>query len=714
MIESGRTISVKDQLTKWYESEYKNADTSWVWGYNSEALQKILDTREPIPFRCFFVRYLLEIHKEELQTAFAFTDAGENWVNTCAEELLAQIDAGEGQKYKTASEELKLLTDLVYDDFTSNMGFLSEKEGTEKTNFKMWNKNQIFEKITADHINAGDLWTLGFGLNMDCEDISFFLKKALKRTDFNLWNYQELLLYITFRYAQGNCMEFYLKLQKEFKKIKPIACDWSSTDGFSTVFIKDRTELLAEKIQNHYYAFALNEKGELPKEIRRFLGEYKYLIEYTEDYTRTVQKEASRLLTKFKENIKGDIEASKAVLKDEVPEIGKISQGKVIVYYDPEKGLDIPRGTIFYKERRKHRIGTISYRDQEKETEAVGKTAFYGKREEARVAFVVEKDVYVAPEEDALRKVKIPVQCSEQTKKMKKPEDEYGFVPGNTAFTSNNPYLQNIRNISRFKTPTKEKSRVLAVGELTCVAGTLYADCTAGKSIPGGTEFHPNREGLQNLTFVSKEDVSADVYEEIWVYCTEPEEEATLNEITDCSIPNWQSKFERIGNKKIGFNKKKDEDAAKGGVLYNYLYPSFEENYYLKDVLNKEYLPKLEMVLKKTQLSSTKLSQIESKKAGDISRNDILTLSFLEFMSELDEKWNREGFQLTEKDYSNRSLDFIQRTNEVLDKCGFYELYAPNPYDSLLICLLSSSEAIDAYRNLWGWYLANKEETDNA
>lgn len=693
MIKSGRTRGVSEQLMKWYDEEYENADAVWIWGCNQEALQRLLDTREPVPFRCFLIRYLLEIYKEKLQDTVVFDAAGEAWVNEYADKLLEQIEAGEGKAYKTASCELKILTDMVYRDFRANMGTLPG----QNTDKKIWSRNQILSKITAAHISNGELWTLGLGLNMSREDLSFFLKKALKREDFNLWNHKEFLLYLTFEYAQGGCFAFYEKLKKSFQEADPRPCDWGGTDGLSTVSIQSRAETVAEKIRRNCFDLTLNRDGELPDKMIRFLGEYKYLTEYTEDYTRTVQKESARLLSEFKRRVKSDIEAAKEVLKDDAPECERTSQGKVLVYYDPGKGLNIPKGTIFYK----------------KSADDLGKAGSYGGADDNGIGFETESEICIAPMEDAVRMVKIPVQCVKKTRKMKKKEAEYGYVPGKTEFVSKNPYLREIRNKSLFKTPLKANGRKLSEGEPACVAGTLYAECTAGKMIPCGTEFHPKNKEFEHITFISKEDVFAEVYEEIWVHCLKPEYEASLNEITDCSIPDWQKKFERIGNKKIGFNKKKAEDAVKDGVLYNYLYPAFDEFYHLNDVLDKKYLQKLGEVLEGTQLSSAKLSQIESRKADGISRNDILTLSFLEYMSEIEEQRKNHDYEPeSEEDYKYRRTGFIQRTNEVLTKCGFYELYAPNPYDSLLICLLSSNEAIDSYRNLWGWYLVNKEKTE--
>ena len=69
------------------------------------------------------------------------------------------------------------------------------------------------------------------------------------------------------------------------------------------------------------------------------------------------------------------------------------------------------------------------------------------------------------------------------------------------------------------------------------------------------------------------------------------------------------------------------------------------------------------------------------------------------------------GAKTALEDYELRCSEngFMQRTNDILIKCGYHQLYAPNPYDSLLMCLVSSNEAINAFKNLWSWFLAEKE-----
>ena len=122
-------------------------------------------------------------------------------------------------------------------------------------------------------------------------------------------------------------------------------------------------------------------------------------------------------------------------------------------------------------------------------------------------------------------------------------------------------------------------------------------------------------------------------------------------------------------------------------------------------------MEKLGRVLEGTKLDASKLSQIERKKAKYISRNDLLTLSFLAYMSRV-EKVREEQGSLAEEDYEGRKGGFFSITNEILRKSGYYELYTPNPYDSLLVLLVSSNEGIVSYRNLWSMYLTWKKKKE--
>ena len=696
MVESGRTKNASTKLMEWYNNEEKNADMEWEWGFNKEVVEKILDSRGIIPFKRYFMRYLLEIHTKEIGELLKDIPDNDTWTETSLNEILRIIDLDNDRRYEDSNIIIKKITDIVYSDFVSN-GFYLESDvrngvitkirgsvnntinkGKNRGKALTWDKEALKKKICSDRLNSDELFAFGFGLNMAFEDISFFLRKVLRRADFNLWNWEEFLLFITFKYAKGDLFTFYNELNKKYKsqELKPLKCDWMKDNNFSTVSIEKRMDAVSRIIVDRKYNFSLEPDGSLPGEIINFLGEYKYLIKNSDGYKRTVLKESSRMLADFKKYIGDDDKMARKKADVNMDYVESFSKGYVSVYYNYELGLNIPKGTKFYK------------------VDKNGK----------KIEFKTQENVNIEPVPEMKIDVEIPVQCKKKTEKKAKKEDEDGYIEGKTLFKSSNSYLTEIHNKSEFKTPWKN----LKLGDVTCVSGKIYAKCDSGKKIEKGTEFYPlNKEEKSDIVYLSTKDIESSVYAKIWVQCLVPGEEASKDEIIGCELSNWKEKFVKIENTKIGFTKKKECEINKGGVLYNYLYQTYDEELGDNDILDNDYITKLGNVLEGTQLSSTQISQITSQKANNVSRNDILTLSFLSYMSELEYK-RIENDMSAEDDYS-RYGEFISRTNNTLRKCGYYELYAPNPYDSLIMCLISSNEAINAYRNLWSWYLTNKE-----
>lgn len=728
VIQSGRTESVKEQLDSWYNSEYKNVATEWDWGFNKEAIEDMLDKREAVPFRCFFVRYILAVHEAEVKK-FLPCFGNEEWLAQSADLILKLMEQNEGTGYDETPEILKKLVDLVFDDFVSNKFFVEDNEkklrgnviqerpvkGQTKTRPVLWDRNALFAKLKAkkitscglsnsDSIGEDDLFAFAFGLNMDYEDISYLMQKALRRSSFNMWNWNEFLLYVTYKYAKDNKYAFYLKLKETYletlieKENEPKEYKWEISEDFSTKVIQNKTDEVVKMIEETDYSVALNKDGSLPTKMVEYIYAYKYLIKYPGNYTRTMQNESCRLLQTFKEHINGaekaasqvDIygewdrfsaivdnndkkEKDKTVFDEAKEAINSevYAQGKVIVYYDSQEGLSIPKGTIFTK--------------LEKESKKV-------------IEFISETDVEIKPSKSVKIDVEIPVVCKDVAKEQK------GVLPKNTKFTSKNRHVSDITNKSKFKIPAEVKND----SEIH-VTGKLYAKCDAGQKIKEGTEFIAIDEKNNDVIFLSKQEINTEVCEEIWVKCLVPGKEAAKGEITGCDIPDWESRY-KLNNSMIGFIQKQEENKRKGGVLYNYLYQPHSADWELKVGLDEKHLEKLANVLEGTQLSSTKLSQIKNKKAENITRNDILTLSFLAYMSKLEDERVKEDKGVGINDYESRYAEFFRVTNKILEKCGYHGLYAPNPYDSLIICLLSSNEAIDSYRNMWSWYLSYKEK----
>lgn len=714
-IQLGRTREVTNSLKKWYNEEKKNADEDWWWGFNKKKIQDIIASRTELPFRRFFVRYLLSIHFDIFHPLLFDNLKGTQWLNKSAEKILKLMEETEELDYTHSPDIIKILTDIVVDDFISNGFCVNDSDensikirgsvnrgipsrGKREVRPYLWNKNDLLRKIKArrissdfinnpDYINADDVFAFGFGLNMTYEDLSFLMKKALRRVDFNLWDWKEFLLYVTFRYAKGDRFDFYTKAKAAYEDEEniPLRVEEKEQKSFSTTVIKEETDTVIGFIREKYYSLSLDENGELPPEMIGYIRKYKFLTENLTDYTRTIALESQTLLKQFQKNIQklSELESEDAVLMGEETEqefYGTAhvhAQGKVLIYYDSKLGLDIPKGTIFYK---------------------------IDKKTGRWIPFESQKDVKIEPREELTKEIQIEIRSIKAEKKAAAPEMQTAFIQKKTKFTSDNPYVSNMINKSKFKLSVKagKESEIF-------VSGKIFADCQVGKTISEGTKFYAQNSQGKEVEFISTKTVKSECFEEIWVYCCEGGEEATKNQITECSIPAWREKIIGIGNSKIGFTKKPDEQKKKGGKIFNYLYSKEERDIDWEDLLEEKYFDKLSMILEGTQLSSTKLNQIIRGKEKHITRNDLLTLSFLAYVSE-QENERIEKNNAASEDYDQRMADFLNKTNDLLRKCGYFELYAPNPYDALLMCLLSSNVAITSFRNLWSWYLFQKEK----
>lgn len=714
-IQLGRTREVTNSLKKWYNEEKKNADEDWWWGFNKKKIQDIIASRTELPFRRFFVRYLLSIHFDIFHPLLFDNLKGTQWLNKSAEKILKLMEETEELDYTHSPDIIKILTDIVVDDFISNGFCVNDSDensikirgsvnrgipsrGKREVRPYLWNKNDLLRKIKArrissdfinnpDYINADDVFAFGFGLNMTYEDLSFLMKKALRRVDFNLWDWKEFLLYVTFRYAKGDRFDFYTKAKAAYEDEEniPLRVEEKEQKSFSTTVIKEETDTVIGFIREKYYSLSLDENGELPPEMIGYIRKYKFLTENLTDYTRTIALESQTLLKQFQKNIQklSELEGEDAVLMGEETEqefYGTAhvhAQGKVLIYYDSKLGLDIPKGTIFYK---------------------------IDKKTGRWIPFESQKDVKIEPREELTKEIQIEIRSIKAEKKAAAPEMQTAFIQKKTKFTSDNPYVSNMINKSKFKLSVKagKESEIF-------VSGKIFADCQVGKTISEGTKFYAQNSQGKEVEFISTKTVKSECFEEIWVYCCEGGEEATKNQITECSIPAWREKIIGIGNSKIGFTKKTDEQKKKGGKIFNYLYSKEERDIDWEDLLEEKYFDKLSMILEGTQLSSTKLNQIIRGKEKHITRNDLLTLSFLAYVSE-QENERIEKNNAASEDYDQRMADFLNKTNDLLRKCGYFELYAPNPYDALLMCLLSSNVAITSFRNLWSWYLFQKEK----
>lgn len=697
-ISSGRTQSVKDKLEEWYKIEEehisKKSEEYWDWGFRKESIQEFFDGIEEISFQQFFVRYLLAVHIDVFRLLLCTNLSGSDWLNESAEKILCLMNGNKNANYDAAPDIIKKFIDQVVEDFKSNETYKVVNEKGKKKEKVLgsvnrrtlrggrqiwWDKDDLLRKISADTIEADELFAFGFGLNMPYEDISYLMRKALRRTDFNLWDWKEFLLYITFRYAKGNLFAFYIKLKEAYENEEngPLKYEWGNSRDFSTKMISDKTAVIVDMMSEENYSISLDNSGELPPQIITYIRYYKYLTGNAYDYTRTISRESSNPVKKIQKYA----ESEKSSDKDE--EV--YAQGEVKIAYDPQKGLDVPTGTRFYKIESKP---------------------------ERRIAFESLEDVYIEPSDAQTCEVTIKLISAESEKKMKRPEQQRAFMRKHTQFRTDNPYLSCIRNKSMFKPPIN-----VPLGEKIFISGKITANSQIGKEIPKGTQFFAKNHQGEDIEFRSTETIKTDFTKEVKVRCLEEREEAIKNQITECSISDWRERFLRLENSKIKLTRRKLQSE---GIIYRFLY-SAEQAKELEKILDETYFDKVDKVLKETRMSATKLRNIEIKKEKNITRNDLLTLCFLTYVIEEEHKWfewvenaktEADKEKRRVKEYNFRKSGFLEKANDLLKKCGFYELYMPNPYDALLMCLLSSEEPINAFRNLWSWYLSQKAKRE--
>ena len=652
----GRTEAAKKLIQTsakvWFDREISE-NTESGEAFEHLEIQKFLDYFDYIrdnPFRRFIVRYLLDVYGEMICPKLFSEMKKEEWLDTGSELILNEMDRSEGMDYADSPEILKKLADEVFNIFVQNSFYIKY---TAETPFRVlgavsrgipskgkkkfvklieWDRNDILQKLRAkklavdfsdstDLISDDAFFAFAFGLDMEYEDIVLFMTKVLRRTTFNLWNWREFLLYISYRYAKGSRYQFYLKIKEAYEDEKNTARKpktGSMGEELSTRMVQSRVGQILEKLEDGRN-IALDEDGKLPEEVIQCICEYKYIIQNAGDYMRTAVRKGQELLMKFEEYADRDLQMKKADndVDDDYYEISRELEHREERYYNEALDTNISKGFIRTK------------------------TAKSEKPDEKKK----EKDPL--PEQKAMGKVIIT--CDEDTSLV---------IPAGTIFTKIEK-----KTGRKVEFRSLEDRKIESADEKVCV--------------------------------------------EIWVESVGSGKgcDARKNEITQCSIENWQKKF-KLENKRIGFKQKPKQSGAQYGKICNYLYYSGNLDD-LSNYMDQERTRKLGEVLEGTRLTDTKLSQIRRGKAAHISRNDLMTLNFLVFTYEIDE--------IEDPDAVDAS--FRQRTNDLLTECGYYELYEPNPYEAFLLWLINGEDRMYWYQSLWSWYnregIRGKEEAES-
>lgn len=731
---SGQTKAAIEVLEYWFDSEI-NTELEWDSQCFQKTLKDFLDTRKEVPFRRFLVRYLIVVYGEKFCPELFPDMEQEKWLTDGLEYILNEMTQNEKNSYDSSPKVLQSLTDVVFDTFIENGVYSSKRIGKDGPQKVMgyingqglqWTKDLLLKKLKsvkcgADildmdaDITEDEFWAFAFGLNMAYADVDFFIRKVFRRAFANFWNVQDVLLQVTFRYAQGNKYLFYQKLKKFYEKeAEPLenSLEVEKASDYTRA-VKGQMDKLLREIEDTEGAISLNEEENLPEKLKEVICKYKYRIQSEGNRIHTTARIGKELLDKFEQSVRvksGDVEDTNKKKKDDEYKIrkewtmtgywnekaseNKISeekaQGKVLVYYELNRGLDISKGTLFAKRGKK-----IT-----EEVEALG-SELVEFSETEDIEFVSLEDVKIPPVDSRKEDIVIEVRCTEPERKVSKAEEHRAYIPGKTEFMTENKNLSGFFNKSCFKPSGKN----VKIGDKIQISGKISGKCEAGKVIPKGTEFYALNAKGETVKFESVKDTGTPVCAEIWVEAVQPGKENTAvkNEITQCSAEG----ILHIENKKIGFCQKKQDQYAQGNRLFEVLYSKDKVDETLDKLLDDTYIEKIGNIFRGTMLSNTKLYNIQRGTEKNITRKDIVTLSFLVYVNDYESDHSPR-----EKHYSiNGYLNFIQKTNDNLEACGFYGLYELNLYDCLLMYLAGNTEAIASYRNIWSWYLSGMQKS---
>ena len=86
------------------------------------------------------------------------------------------------------------------------------------------------------------------------------------------------------------------------------------------------------------------------------------------------------------------------------------------------------------------------------------------------------------------------------------------------------------------------------------------------------------------------------------------------------------------------------------------------------------------------------------KRKSPVNRFDIITLEFFITASRLEDEYPDE-----------RCRTFIDRTNEILEKCGFTGIYPVNPYETFVLLCLLTEFPIASYADIWEMSYENQQ-----
>ncbi len=557
------TEVIRNQVDEWFGTD----EISWEDLYQhhlSEEFYQYLKDKET-PWYLYMLSYLLTAHQSDLGLK------GETEVQKEMKRLRGPVtDEGAGCE----DEEFLKICRLVMNDFADQGYAVPGRKGGIKIygtpdRKSLWDLYTVRKVLSSKACSLDTMFVLAMGLHISADDFDLFLKKAMKREALNLWNPEEMLMYVTLRYAGiTDRWDFYLKARETYRQVSPLEGNLVINKGF-------RTSRISAEMENLFRGLKTGIMDPNNPTLVGFFREYKDLTENRTGYVRSVARECKKLLDDIEENLKEDGQELEVYFSEVDNPLR--AEGTVEVYYDVTEGLRIPAGTEFL-DRSGH-------------------------------TFITGKETRIRAIDEPLVERQIPVVFTFD----REGGNRQGDLDKHTAFTCAEKGFVCGENRSKFK----------KTGKKDLIGGTVYCVLRQGTILPAGTEFTAD-----GLVFRSEETCRAEWgVAEISVSACDEEMEAVKNTISMARDP--LTKEEIPGIKKVS-NKKKIGKGRRGRSLTGFLYG---QEQIIRDEEITEGTRYAAGLLKGNLLTDTDISNIRNGKTERLSREKIEALVFLQVVT---------------------------------------------------------------------------------
>lgn len=680
---------------------------------NSPSTYALMQQLKPVSFFRFLVYYLVHQHAEDLSGAGYAADSREERLR-CIEEICSVMKpvglAGRSQKEADAVRRSRRMRDYLVERMMEDMvrnhiaqrntepngkiTYLVPVDLQDDCHKKRLSLHACRTTFFADRISDDLFFVLALGLQMTLADVEIFLKKALRRTGIDFWNITEVAVYLCLTCRIEQKLQFCVELRKRYKAMDCVDGEQQTLQNAVpwTQVLADRARQLVTSMGNH----RLTADAE---ELTAFLTQYKAITAGEGTYTHSRTKCFLRLKDQLEKNMETigrySQNASSLVGEPQASVInGHAAEGMIQVYYPTDTSVCIPKGTVF--------TGMLA-----------------GKQEKKTVRFFSTREI-CSPDKEAFVTVKVPVEGEETVCHRDKKQD-IGYLPRGTSGCTCDGFPEVWIEIgSTFKANGR-------ISETTRIRGNMTVHCPRTINIPRGTIFRaPNGNVYHSLQDITN------VYDMGGTSCFcldvpvrgEGEMDAAKKH-TDFTIEGRLEQKEAIvavhNRQKIGRIGKQiaaEEKKYRLCVLLYEMDPMFhpiEE----KDFLFGQQDPAVCMQIFGSILAGHKLNDTFFSKlhhhTAEVDRDKLLTIAFLAEMSKKELPFGLEQEDMEEQlTPREQLLDVMQSVSDVLTQCGFYEVYLPNPYETLMLSLCTCDEPLQLYRSLWSRYAYYLEDKHGA